>query len=155
MIGESFVEDIGLNGKLNEVQAAVGLLNLEVFEKESQKRAKVKDFYSQNISKIKSIRIPKMPDNVTNSYQYYPIIIEDDYPISRDDLYEKFRKNNIMVRKYFYPACSDYEWYKELPSSKHENLPVTNDIKNKVLCLPFYGGLSLEDTKRILKVLVL
>ncbi|MDR1474886.1 MAG: DegT/DnrJ/EryC1/StrS family aminotransferase [Endomicrobium sp.] len=153
-IDESAVEDIGLNGKLNEFQAAFGLLNLEIFEKEKQKRAKLKDFYDKNLSKIKGIRIPQMPGNVTNSYQYYPIVIEDDYAINRDELYEKFRKNNIMVRKYFYPACSDYECYKDLASSKHENLPVTNDIKNRVLCLPFYGELSLEDTKDIFKILV-
>ncbi|MDR1087404.1 MAG: DegT/DnrJ/EryC1/StrS family aminotransferase, partial [Endomicrobium sp.] len=150
MVGESFVEDIGLNGKLNEFQAAFGLLNLEIFEKEKQKRAKLKNFYDKNISKIKGIRMPQMPDNVTNSYQYYPIIIEDDYSISRDELYEKFRKSSIMVRKYFCPACSDYERYKDLLSSNHESLPVTNDIKNRVLCLPFYGDLSLEDTKNIL-----
>jgi dTDP-4-amino-4,6-dideoxygalactose transaminase len=154
MVGESFVEDVGLNGKLNEFQAAFGLVNLEIFEKEKQKRAKLKDFYDQSISKIKGIRIPQIPDNVAKSYQYYPIVIEDDYAIDRDELYEKFRKNNIMVRKYFYPACSDYECYKDLPSSKHENLPVTNDIKNRVLCLPFYGDLSLEDTKNILKILL-
>jgi dTDP-4-amino-4,6-dideoxygalactose transaminase len=153
IINQDFVEKVGLNGKLNEIQAAFGLLNLKILDREKQKRKELKKFYDQNISKINGIRIPEMPDNVTNSYQYYSIIIENNYTISRNELYNRFKKDNIMVRKYFYPACSDYECYKSLPSSKYKNLPVVNDIKNKVLCLPFYGDLKLKNAERICKVL--
>ena len=150
---EELVEDVGINGKMNEIQAAVGLLNLDLFKKEQEKRAEVNNFYDKHISNIKGISIPKMPENTTNSYQYYPIVIGDDYPLTRNELYEKFKTINIMTRKYFYPLCSDYECYKNLPSSSKENLPVANDVKNRVLCLPFYGSLSRDVLEIICEVL--
>lgn len=150
---EELVEDIGINGKMNEFQAAMGLENLKIYKNEQEKRKQIKAFYDVNLSKIKGITIPKMPQNVTNSYQYYPIVIEDDYPTTRNELYEKFKAQNIMTRKYFYPLCSDYECYKDFESSSKENLPVANDLKNRVLCLPFYGDLSIDIIERICEVL--
>ena len=85
-----------------------------------------------------------MPDNTTNSYQYYPVVIEDDYPLTRDELYDKFRERDILVRKYFYPACSDYECYKNDRSIIRTELKITNLIKNKVLCLPYYSSLDVQ-----------
>jgi dTDP-4-amino-4,6-dideoxygalactose transaminase len=140
--GEETVEDIGLNGKMNEFQAAIGLLNLEIFGTEKNKRAEVMNKYNKKLSKVKGIRLPQMPENCTNSYQYYPIVIEDAYAKTRNELHMEFKKHNINTRKYFYPLCSDYECYKDLVSSNPKNLPVANDIKNKVLCLPFYGDLK-------------
>lgn len=150
---EEVVEEVGINGKMNEFQAAMGLENLKIFRAEQQKRMKVKAFYDENISKIRGIRIPKMSDKTTNSFQYYPIVIKNDYPFSRNELYEKFKKIGIMTRKYFYPACSDYECYKDFPSASKENLPVVNDLKNKVLCLPFYGDLQKDVLDVIVEVL--
>lgn len=150
---EELVEEIGINGKMNEIQAAIGLLNLDLYKAEQEKRAKVKAFYDENLSKIKGIRIPKMPDDVTNSYQYYPIIIEDDYPISRNELYDRFKALNILTRKYFYPACTDYECYKNDLAVKLADLSVVNDMKHKVLCLPFYGSLKQEDLAAIIEVI--
>ena len=139
---EELVEEIGINGKMNEIQAAIGLLNLCLFEKEQQKREKIKKIYDENISKIKGIRIPQMPENTSNSYQYYPIVIEDDYPLTRDDVYNNFKELNIFTRKYFYPACHDYECYKNDLAVKLSALENTNSMKYKVLCLPFYGSLE-------------
>lgn len=150
---EELVEEVGINGKLNEIQAAVGLENLKLYKAEQEKRKQVKAFYDENLSKIKGIRIPKMPENVTNSYQYYLIVIEDDYPISRNELYEKFKAKNILTRKYFYPACSDYECYKNDLAVKLADLSVVNDLKHKVLCLPYYGALTNEELNIICEVI--
>ena len=139
---EELVEEVGINGKMNEIQAAIGLLNLELFEKEQEKRSKVKALYDKGLSNIKGIRLPQMPSNATNSYQYYPIVIENDYPLSRNEIYEKFKEQNILTRKYFYPACHDYECYKNDLVVKLADLSVVDDLKNKVLCLPFYGDLE-------------
>lgn len=146
---EELVEDIGINGKMNEIQASVGLLNLEIFKEEQKKRKKLKDYYDKNLSGIKGIRIPYMPEQATNSYQYYPVIIEDEYPLTRNELYDKFKEINIYTRKYFYPLCSDYVCYRNHPSSKKENLPVANEMKDKVLCLPFYGELDTNVQEKI------
>lgn len=141
---EEEVVDIGINGKMNEMQASIGLLNLELYEAEQRKRKRVKELYLENLKDLENIRIPKMPKNTTDSYQYFPIIIEDEFPLSRDQIYEELKKYNIFTRKYFYPICSDYEPYKNLKSSSPSNLPVANDLKNKVLCLPYYGDLESE-----------
>lgn len=150
---EELVEEIGINGKMNELQASVGLLNLKLYKEEQEKRAELKKFYDENLEDIEGIRIPKMPENTTNSYQYYPLVVENSYKLSRDELYAKLRQYDIYARKYFYPLCSDYECYKDLPSSSVENLPVANEYKNKVLCLPFYGCLEQEYREKICEVI--
>jgi len=150
---EELVEDIGINGKMNEFQAVFGLLNLDLFEKEKIARSKVKNIYLEEISKTKGIKIPKAADNVTHSLQYFPIIIENHYKLSRNELYNEFKKFNIFTRKYFYPICSDYICYKNLPSSNKENLPIANELKNRVLCLPFYGSLEPNTIKMITKII--
>lgn len=150
---EEIVEEIGINGKMNEIQAAMGLENLKIYRKEQEKRALVKAFYDEHISKIKGIRLPKMPVGVSNSYQYYPIVIEDDYPITRNELYDKFREQNILTRKYFYPACHDYDCYKNDLTVKLADLKVVNDIKHRVLCLPYYGALDNYSLERIVSIL--
>ena len=142
---EELVEDVGINGKLDEIRSVIGLLNLKLYSDEQEKRAIIKDYYDSKLSRIKGIKIPNMPENTTDSYQYYPIIIEEEFPISRNELYEKFKAFNIFTRKYFYPICTDHECYKNNPSVKPFDLPVVNDYKNKVLCLPYYGTLKLDE----------
>jgi len=153
IISEEEVAEIGINGKMNELQAAVGLLNLDLYKQEQEKRAVVRTKYMDEISKIDGIKIPLMPAKASNSYQYFPIVIEKEYPLTRNELYERFKEQNILTRKYFYPACSDYEPYKKLKSSNAKNLPVTNEIKEKVLCLPFYGDLTEENINKIIRIL--
>ena len=148
---EELVEEVGINGKMNEIQAAIGLLNLNLYKQEQEKRAKIKAFYDSKLGNIKGIKIPQMPDNATYSYQYYPIIIDNDYPLSRNEVYEKFKEINIFTRKYFYPACHDYECYKSDLTVKLADLSVVDDLKHKVLCLPFYGDLTKEVLERIIR----
>ena len=147
---EEVVAEVGINGKLNEFQAAVGLLNLDIFREEQNRRKAVKEFYDSKLSKIEGITLPQMPDGTTNSYQYYPIVINEKYPLTRDALYDVFKSNNIMVRKYFYPACNDFECYKG--SVRTGDLSVVNEMKHKVLCLPYYGNLDLDILNEICEV---
>lgn len=154
ILNEEVVEDIGINGKMNEIQATIGLLNLELYKAEQEKRKELKAYYDSHLRKIDGIRILEMPEGVTNSYQYYPIVIEDTYPETRDELYTRLRTKNIYARKYFYPACSDYKPYKTLPSASVKNLPVTNEYKNRVLCLPFYGTLEEEYREKICREII-
>ncbi|MDR2609647.1 MAG: DegT/DnrJ/EryC1/StrS family aminotransferase [Rickettsiales bacterium] len=151
---EDSVEDVGINGKMNELQAIVGLLNLKLIDEEKRKRKILKEFYDDALSGIKGICIPKMPTNISHSYQYYPIVVEDEFPCSRDEIYNKLKNKNIFARKYFYPMCADYKCYKGLTSSRPENLPVANDIKNKILCLPFYGDLNKEMVNKIVDIII-
>lgn len=149
---EELVEAVGINGKMNEIQAAIGLLNLKIYREEQEKRKKVKAFYDEYLKNVKGIRIPQMPENTTNSYQYYPIVVEDEYPISREELYNKFKEQNILTRRYFYPACHDYECYKNDLAVKLGIFSVVDELKHKVLCLPYYGSLNEEILYEICKI---
>lgn len=135
------IVDIGINGKMNEIQAAIGLLNLEIYREEQSKRSRIRKIYYDELSQIKGIRIPQRPPEVSDSGQYFPILVEKEYGLSRDLLFNKLRECNIFTRKYFYPLCSDYKPYRYFISSKPKNLPVANEIAGKVLCLPFYGSM--------------
>ena len=150
---EEEVVDIGINGKMNEIQASVGLLNLKLFRKEQIKRMKIKNLYIKHLEDIETLKILKMPEFATDSCQYFPILIEDNYSITRDQIYEELKKYNIFTRKYFYPICSDFEPYKNLESSSVDNLPVANDLKNKVLCLPYFGDLENKIIVKICNIL--
>lgn len=150
---EEEVVDIGINGKLNEIQASIGLLNLDIFENEVKKRLKVKNTYIENLNDIEGIKIPKIPKNTTDSAQYFPIIFENEFNVSRDDVYDMLKEYNVFARKYFYPICSDFKPYRSLKSSSKDNLKVADDIKNKVLCLPYYGDLELADVYKICEII--
>ncbi len=151
---EEEVVDIGINGKMNEIQAAIGLLNLELFEAEKQKREMVKSVYVANLENVEGITIPQMPPAATDSMQYFVIKINQTaFGLSRNRVYDKLKEYNVFARKYFYPLCSEYEPYKALPSSDEGNLPVANRIKNEVLCLPFYGDMGKENAGKICKII--
>lgn len=150
---EEVVESIGINGKMNEIQAAWGLLNLQEYKEEQERRRLLKVVYDDGLKNTNGIRLPQMPNNTTNSYQYYPIIVEDDYSLTRDELYEKFKSKNIMVRKYFYPACHDYECYKNNITTNSSHLEITDLLKLKMLCLPFYSALKSEEVELVLDVI--
>jgi len=145
----------GINGKMNELQAAMGLVVLDMVEEEMQKRKIITDKYNEILGKIYGINI--LPDfhNIKPSYQYFPIRIESDkFGKTRDQVYNELRNNNIFSRKYFYPLCSEYVCYKQLPSSDKNNLPVAYRIVEEILCLPFYGVLSLTDVDKICSIIL-
>jgi len=150
---EEEVIEVGINGKMNELQAAMGLAVLEHIEEERQKRAIIKQTYIENLKDIPGIKL--MPDlpGVRSSYQYCAIRIdEEEFGRSRDYVYEELKKYNVFARKYFHPLCSNYECYKHLPSADPENLQVANKIGNGVLSMPFYGGLTKEDVETIYEI---
>lgn len=145
----------GINGKMNELQAALGLEVLEEVEKEREKRALLSNAYRQSLEDVEGIALlPEPRAGIRKSYQYYVIrIVEGRFGLSRDVVYEKLKEYNVFTRKYFYPLCSTYPCYKHLPSSSITNLPVANKVAGEVLALPFYGELSADDITRISSML--
>lgn len=144
----------GINGKMNEIQAALGLLVLKYIKKERTKRKKILEVYKKNLRGIKGIRYLDLPSYIKPSYQYFVIRIDEkEFGQSRDDVYEKFKKYNVFTRKYFYPLCSQYLHYKNLFSSKKSCLPIAHKVVEEVLSLPFYGNLSLKDVRKICNIL--
>ncbi len=145
----------GINGKMNEIQAALGLIVLDYIEEEKRKRQVLFDTYRQCLGGIEGISLPENEQSgLKNGFQYFVIRIDEKlFGVSRDDVYQEFKKYNVFTRKYFYPLCSDYACYKHLPSSVPANLPVANKVANEVLSLPFYGGLAPGDVKNISNIL--
>ena len=96
----------------------------------------------------------ELPNNVRNSYQYFVIRIEQErFGISRDEVCNKLREYNVYARKYFYPLCSDYPCYRNLPSADPANLPVAKKVVDEVLCLPLYGELAIASVEKICEIL--
>lgn len=144
----------GTNAKLNEVQAAVGIEVLKIVKEERKRRKYIKKIYENGLCNIPGIKIVNKLDDENASYQYFTIEIDEDkYGISRDELHVELKKYNIITRKYFYPLCSEFEWYKYLPSAKKENLPVSHEVVKKVLSMPYYGELNIEDVNQICEII--
>ena len=153
--GEVTVEAPGINGKMDEVRAAYGLLNLKQVDAAIEARKKVADAYRAALKDVKGIRFFDDMAGVRHNYSYFPIFVDaEQYGISRDDLYEKMKENNVYGRRYFYPLITDFETYKDIPSAHPKNLPVANKIANQVICLPMHYALSEEDVKRVINVIV-
>lgn len=151
---ENEVIDIGLNGKMNEVQAAVGLLNLELYREEMSKRTKLRIALDTLISGTPGVQIQISQPGVTRSEQYYPIrIIESEAGQNRDNVYDRLRMLNIFSRKYFHPICTDFEPYRnEVVISTHER-PIAHELKNQVLCLPFHSGVTEHHVEMMANVI--
>jgi dTDP-4-amino-4,6-dideoxygalactose transaminase len=145
----------GINGKMDEVRAAYGLLMLKYADAEVSKRKFIAESYRSILADVKGIRFFNDIENVKHNYIYFPIFVDEaEYGVSRDLLYEKLKEHDFFARRYFYPLISDFLPYKGLPSSAKKNLPNAAKIANQVICLPLYVGLLPEDVKRICEVII-
>ncbi len=145
----------GINGKMNEIQAALGLVVLEHVEQERRNRHQIIKTYRKCLNNILGITLLPEISDVVSSYQYFVIRIDAEiFGFSRDYVYEEFKKYNVFTRKYFYPLCSDYACYKHLPSSSLTNLPIAHQVSKQVLSLPLYGSLRVEEVEIICEILV-
>lgn len=150
--GETTVIAPGINAKMNEFQAALGLLQLKHFPDILVKRKNISDKYISRLSEINGISVLKHKKEVDYNFSYFPIFIDEiKYGHSRDELYEYLKKNNILTRRYFYPLISQFSNYRSLKSSEPANLPTASKIANEVLCLPIFPDLTTDEQEHILK----
>jgi len=140
----------GINGKMNEVQAAFGLLQLKYIDKAIARRREIYARYHDQLSQVRGIFCPPLPADTIYNYAYFPILIEKEYPLLRDELYEKLRQHNIYARRYFYPLISDFPMYRGLPSAAQSNLPVARQVADQVICLPIFPALEAADQDDII-----
>ena len=133
----------GINARMNELQAALGLANLEIVEQEHSARAAIAQVYTERLAGIAGLTCLEFPAGVRNSQHYFVIRIANGASrLSRDDLYEHLKGFNIFARRYFFPLCSNFPFYRDLPSSAPHNLNVANRAAEEVLCLPLFGELG-------------
>lgn len=152
--GETTVMAPGINSKMNEMQAALGLLQLKHHDENIKKRKIIADFYRKELSVIKGISVLPEPENTESNFGYFPILVnKKEYGMSRDNLYERLKQQNIYGRRYFYPLITEFSMYKGLDSAKPSNLPVAEKMANKVICLPIYPALDNSQIQEIIKIL--
>lgn len=146
---ETTVLDAGINGKMSEVNAAFGMLQLNHIDEFLQKRQAVDQVYRELLSEVKGIHCLNDSGEVVANYSYFPILVEDEYAVSRDSLFEILKEKNIFARRYFYPLITDFPMYQGLPSASESNLPIAAAAAKKVICLPIYPTLTLDEQKHI------
>jgi dTDP-4-amino-4,6-dideoxygalactose transaminase len=150
-----FVDEVtvvapGINGKMSEINAAFGMLQLQHIDAALAKRQQLDESYRYALSDIPGIRCLQPAGERTANYAYFPILVGADYPLSRDALYEKMKHNGIYARRYFYPLISDFPMYRGMPSARRENLPVATAAAQQVLCLPIYPAMTAQDQERVI-----
>ena len=153
-----FVDEVtvvapGINGKMSECNAALGLLQLQYFDQAIARRGQIDAIYRERLREVPGIRCLRVVEQASSNYAYFPILVESDFPLTRDALYEELKDQNIHPRRYFYPLISDFPMYRGLPSAQRDNLPVASRISEQVLCLPIYPALSPEDLERVIAVI--
>ncbi|MDK9606022.1 DegT/DnrJ/EryC1/StrS family aminotransferase [Lelliottia wanjuensis] len=151
--GETTVVAPGINAKMNEVQAAFGLVQLEHIDGALAARRAIYERYCELLSDIDGIESFSAPDNVEWNHAYYPVLVNESYPLSRDQLYDVLKEENIYSRRYFYPLISSFSMYRHLPSASPQNLPVAEGISQKILCLPIFPDLSESDQDRVVAMI--
>lgn len=156
----------GINGKMDELRSAYGLLNLKQVDAAIAERKHIASLYMNGLKDVKGIRLHKpymhliydsnsqlSTLNSQLNYAYFPIFVEPSYSLTRDELYAKLKENGIMGRRYFYPLITEFSPYKSYESARVDNLPVANKIASEVICLPIYKGLSDEDVERVISII--
>ena len=151
IVNEEDAHYIGGNGKLDEFRAAMGLCNLAIVDFEIKKRKKVFERYEMHLKNIDGIKIVKAETNVKRNYAYMPVVF-DGFKYTRNEIFEKLRNEDIHARKYFYPLITNFTCYnKHYDSNK---TPIAEMIAGKILTLPMYSDLSLEDVDRICSIIL-
>jgi dTDP-4-amino-4,6-dideoxygalactose transaminase len=142
----------GINGKMNEIQAAFGMLQLKHLDAALECRRIVAARYVQALKDVPGITCLASTPGVAPNHSYFPILVGPDYSLTRDGLYEKLRDNAILSRRYFYPLISTMPMYEALASSAPANLPVATRIAEQVLCLPIYPDLAEASQAHIISL---
>ena len=152
---ETTVMAPGINAKMNEMQASLGILQLNRIDENINKRKEIANHYQICLKDCKGISFIQDQENIERNYQYFPVFVDEvKYGRKRDELYEELKRNNIFGRRYFYPLISQFPVYRNLPSASPENLPVAERITRQVICLPIYPDLEISAVNNIANIIL-
>ena len=152
-VDEITVAELGSNAKMSEFNAALGLLQLKYLAQALEQRKIVDTAYRKLLKGLKGIRCLQIHEEAIPNYSYFPILVESDYPISRDDLLNKLKESGIHPRRYFYPLITDFPMYRSLPSVNQTNFSIASAAAKQVLCLPIYPALEMAQVELIAKII--
>ncbi len=151
--GEISVKDIGINAKMSEFNAALGLLQLKYFNQTNLMRGRIDQLYRANLKGIAGIECLENRSAEIKNYSYFPILVMDNYALIRDELYDLLKTKEIYARRYFYPLISDFPIYCDLPTAGSTRLPTATKISQQVLCLPIFPEMPLKKVEEICGIL--
>ena len=152
-VNETTVVAAGINGKMSEFNAALGMLQLQYVDKAIARRREIDGLYRELLADLPGITLPKAAEEVEANHSYFPILVEPSHPVGRDDLYQRMKAEGVNGRRYFYPLISEFPMYRGLPSAQNALLPVAKDVSSKVICLPLYPSLTDADVHRVADVI--
>lgn len=139
----------GINGKMCEFSAALGMLQLQHVDRAIAARREVYLEYRRRLAGLRGVELVGDEWLDGNNFSYFPLLITDDHPLGREEVCRRLRESGIVARRYFYPLISDMPMYRGLPSAAVENLPVAREAARRILCLPIYDGLDGAAVDRI------
>ena len=153
-----FVDEVtvvasGINGKMSEINAAFGVLQLNYIDQAMALRRQVDLTYRTLLRDVVGVHCLASNGDIIENYSYFPIFVGDGYPLGRDGLYQLLRDNGIHARRYFYPLISEFPMYRGMPSAAVGHLPTAADMAGRVLCLPIYPDLSREQQEGIVNLI--
>jgi dTDP-4-amino-4,6-dideoxygalactose transaminase len=143
--GHEDFSGLGINGKNSEFHAAMGLINLKYIDNIIEKRKKISEYYKTKLKNLK-VQYPVLPSDLEYNYAYFPIIFETEEQLLKS--FKRLESSNISTRRYFYPSLN------KLPYVSKEYIPITESISKRVLCLPLYDSLSMEEVTMICRLLL-
>lgn len=152
-VDEVTVVAAGINGKMSEINASFGLLQLKYIDEALARRKGIDATYRDQLADVNGIDCLSHSGEKVANYAYFPILVQQDYPLGRDALYQKLKDCGIYARRYFYPLISDFPMYRSMRSAQHDNLPVATNAATRVLCLPIYPTLQPQEQQRVIDVI--
>lgn len=153
-VDEVTVVATGINGKMSEFNAALGLMQLKRLDQAIEKRQAIDARYRQGLAQVKGICCLCDAGEKIANHAYFPILVQPEYQHSRDALFQKLQDNGVYARRYFYPLISNFPMYRGLPSAAQSNLPVASKAAREVICLPIYPDLPNEQVDSIIELIV-
>jgi len=153
-VNETTVVTPGINAKMNEVQAAMGLLQLKYIDALIEKRKEIAELYRNQLKSIEGLTFMEDIPGVKHCYSYFPIFIKKEkYGKTRNEIYEELKINNIYGRRYFFPLISQFPTYSGLDSAQPGKMPIAEIVTEEVICLPIYPDLKEKTIDIICKIL--
>jgi dTDP-4-amino-4,6-dideoxygalactose transaminase len=143
----------GINGKMSEINAAFGLLQLKHVDQAIARRKEIDQRYRDELSSVTGITCLGGPQQPSTNYSYFPVLVGPEYPLTRDQLYDALKEHNVFARRYFYPLITEFPMYSGMPSAHRDNLPIAFDASQKVLCLPIFPDLTPSDQGEIINLI--
>lgn len=141
------------NGKMSEFQAAMGICNLRHLEGEIAKRGEAVKRYRERLGNVSGIKLSPEQAGVTPNYAYFPVVF-DSYKYTRDEVFARLKEHNVIARKYFYPLTNSFTCYASLPTAGEDKTPVAKRIAERVLTLPLFADLTVENVDRICDIIL-